>query len=687
MPTPEEEEQIRLARAALAQSGVPQGAMPQTRGQPSTEPALPDQGPLYTRGPEPGAVPEQRRPMSPEEAVVSTFLQESARPGGAPDRTAPVMDYALSRGRMLSPMSGVMGMFGLDDEGIAHLRRIAQQQGVPFDRVLTDAVLRMGAGNFPGAADRLAGLAQDARDRVGLDAAMQAGQVAEQPLVTGSGAGADPTADGAPTAPPGATISTMPGGPGRPGDPPVVAPDADKMRMVGMLARDDAEAGGAALADARKRTMDEAAVMQGEVDALEADFANREREAEEGVREAERKFASLNASIRAGTVNPDRWWTDRGVGSRIMTVFSLALGGLGGLFRGDGENRVLQMVKDEINQDLQIQEQDLGRAERADEAERRGAEQLLYHHFRMLGNVQSAKEAAVGTALRQYAAQLQALAQQSTDAQRQTALALQADQFLMEAEQADHRARTQLATIEAQRRRRPSAGGGVRHVITMPDGTRIPVSQREMVQLYAQGRLPGQPNAPGGAGAGTPVERNGVHQRFLAPRVSAVRTGLARVQEIRTLIRDAQSRGDDVPGIGTGLAIADRLGAERAVDLVLSDDAKKLRNSVRDLASQLARARSGAQQTDAERRAYFDLIAGSGSESEMLANLERVEQELRITGRALYDADPGQAGLAQADWLADFPSGEGSSLGGHGYVPIEAEVASAAERPEAEEER
>lgn len=667
MPTPEEEARLR-ARAVVDALGAPGGVM----GAPSTQPTPPDPGPIATRAPD-GTV-EQQRPLTPEEVVVPTFLRESARAGGTTaDRPSPMMDWAAQVARTTSPTGALMPD---QDE----MRRLAQQSGVPYDRIVADMVARVAQGE--NAVDAL----QAVRDRVGLRAAEGAQRTAEQPLVTGSGdAGGAPSAAAAPRG--GDQLVSVPGGPARPADPPVGAPSADRMRAVGALARADAEAGGAGLEDVRKRIVDQGTKLADEVDDLETEYRDREAAAQAGVDEAARRFGQLNASIRAGTIDPDRWWSDRGTGAKILSVFSLLAGGISGIMRRDGRNPVLEQVQEQIRADLDMQERDLGRAERADERRERGAEQLLYHHFRMLQNTQAAKEAAMGTALRQYAAQLQGLAQESTDQVRQTQLAQAADQFLMEAEQADHRARTQLATIEAQRRRRGGGGGGARMGLRLQDGTVLPLTQAQAVQLYAQGKLPGQPNAPGGTGTGAdggPLpERNLVHQRFLAPRVTAVRTGLARVSSIRRRIQEARARGEDPAGVSAAFAVADRLGAGNAADLVTSSEGLALRDDVRDLASQLAKARSGAAMTDNERRTYYNLIAGAGDVDQMLTNLDRVEEELRITGRALYDSDPDQARIARAEWLADFPAGDSSALGGHSFVTIDEEAQRApAEREE-----
>jgi hypothetical protein len=112
----------------------------------------------------------------------------------------------------------------------------------------------------------------------------------------------------------------------------------------------------------RKRITLEAA--QAEDDKLRAEQMELERQKQEKVREANRKYqAMLEESQKpGGKVDPSRWWNTRSTGQKIAAVMGQALASFSSGMRGGGP---VDMIGKFVDQDLALQQDELARADAA----------------------------------------------------------------------------------------------------------------------------------------------------------------------------------------------------------------------------------------------------------------------------------------------------------------------------------
>lgn len=90
----------------------------------------------------------------------------------------------------------------------------------------------------------------------------------------------------------------------------------------------------------------------------------------------------LSGEVASGKVNPDRLWQNKSLGSKIRTGIGVMLGGIGAGLQGAGaKNTVLENVMKQIEQDIELQKQDLGRKE-----------SLLATNLKAQGNLRDAEQ-------------------------------------------------------------------------------------------------------------------------------------------------------------------------------------------------------------------------------------------------------------------------------------------------------
>ncbi len=139
--------------------------------------------------------------------------------------------------------------------------------------------------------------------------------------------------------------------------------------------------------------------------------------------------ARLQQAVVDGKIDPNKYWTDRGTGGKVMAGIGLALSGIGSGLAG-GPNLALKVIQDNIQRDVESQYKNQLNAQKGAELNLQSQQQLradyyadlAMHGHIVLGQVQSAAATAQGPAAKANAAFLMAGIQQNIElAKRQAA--------------------------------------------------------------------------------------------------------------------------------------------------------------------------------------------------------------------------------------------------------------------------
>src|SRR6185369_11736590 len=94
----------------------------------------------------------------------------------------------------------------------------------------------------------------------------------------------------------------------------------------------------------------------------QADYKKQEADAIAQVNNAKSMVNTAMADAsRVGSIDPARFWSNKGTGEKITAAIAVFLGGVGAGLLGRGGNPALEMIQKSIDQDINAQEQDIKR--------------------------------------------------------------------------------------------------------------------------------------------------------------------------------------------------------------------------------------------------------------------------------------------------------------------------------------
>lgn len=144
-----------------------------------------------------------------------------------------------------------------------------------------------------------------------------------------------------------------------------------------------------------------------------------QQDAEEHMNAVKRAQAA-NEAVRDFKINPNRYTQNMGLGQKLLTGLSLALGAFGGA-RNGGQNSAVPVLNSFIDRDIGSQEAELGAKKTASENDKN----LLLQLERSLGNRQLARQAAKAAYMQKYADATKELMNTAATSQRRAELGLQ----------------------------------------------------------------------------------------------------------------------------------------------------------------------------------------------------------------------------------------------------------------------
>lgn len=353
--------------------------------------------------------------------------------------------------------------------------------------------------------------------------------------------------------------------------------------------------------------------LAAEADAQQQELAARRAEA---MNTATQAYAAAVQEARSSQVNPSRLFQN---GGGISVAIATVLGSLGSALTG-GPNTALDMINRAIDRDIQAQTTNQANAQRAAQ-NARGLIDITRERFSdEAAQIASARSLAmdqVAQRIERQAASLQSAAaqdhaaalaeqlrQQALQSARDAAIAEQTRLLEQRQAIADIRVREAEAT---QAERRAVGGGG------SPSG-RLSRQARLARQLEQAGVSRAAALQVAGLG-GLPIDEDSELSGQERGNVAAAEEALARVEAL------VPAQGD-IPGFGQ---------IESAVpDAIAGEDARRLRQAVRQLVEIYGRLHSGGAISDQE-FATFNRVIGSGrfqTETELRDGLRAVRQEL-----------------------------------------------------------
>jgi hypothetical protein len=148
--------------------------------------------------------------------------------------------------------------------------------------------------------------------------------------------------------------------------------------------------------------------------------------------------------VEKGDVDPNRWWGSRTTGSKMLACIGMVLGGLAS--KG-GENAAYKIIQDQIDRDLKLQQDQLGRKQN-----------LLSRYLEMGHSMEDSYKLARADATDLLAAQMQSIAAKSSSDQVQANASTEAGKLKMLAAQYRQQAEThsmqmQHSSLELQMQR------------------------------------------------------------------------------------------------------------------------------------------------------------------------------------------------------------------------------------------
>ena len=290
---------------------------------------------------------------------------------------------------------------------------------------------------------------------------------------------------------------------------------------------------------------------------LHAQRAESERDRQKAMQVASDDYRRAITDFESKTVDPAKWYHDRGTGGTIAAAIAMGLGAFGSSLTG-GPNAALEIIQGAIRDDIDAQKQNIATAGRGLEAQHG----LLADMRQRFGDERDAELATEAALLRRAA----------TQAQQREAEARAAG-----AEPEGELASAQLALAADERQAE----------ILDRAGNRVTISRTQ-----AQ-------SAGGGRGAGgrapTPTEmRQYSDRRAVSDRARSV---LGRIEQQLSSIPE----GDDVPGIGITSSVP---------NFLLTTEGRRLRGDIGSMTAEYLHATTGAVATQAEREAAVNVLEG-----------------------------------------------------------------------------
>lgn len=384
---------------------------------------------------------------------------------------------------------------------------------------------------------------------------------------------------------------------------------------------------------------------------LERESAQRqqlEARRQQALGEAQRRYLDAYHTAQNATVNPSRFFADRGAAGTIGIAIATALGDLGGMFGDAGPNRAAQIIEAAINRDMEAQRAnqanaqagvrnartfyDLTRQQFADEdAAMEAARSLAWNQVaqRTAAQMQglASEEARINAeALRdRAAAESRQAASAAVIAEQDRQLALRREMLEQQGLQLDNQ---EQATENARLQRRLSGagGGGIGRrptIASMDAYNRLVDSGISPDDAARQLRIAAPPN-------GRFADED---DRLSAGDAAALRAVDAQLAHVASLI---PPEGEDIPGFG--------LVDSHVPGWFAGPEARQLRQEVASLIEMYGRLHSGGAIGD-EEFMLFHRIFGSGDfqTEEELRNGIRIFQR-EVDARGLRRRRPQVAG-------------------------------------------
>lgn len=301
--------------------------------------------------------------------------------------------------------------------------------------------------------------------------------------------------------------------------------------------------------------------------------AAHERERTRAADIAESDYRRAAADFASKTVDPAKWYHDRGTGGTIMAAIAMSLGAFGASLTG-GENTAVQLITDSINADIDAQKENIATAGKGLEAQ----EGLLAQMRERFGDERMAESATRAALLENARLKAEQLEQQARASGAPIEGELASARLKMEAAQENQRLRMlgadQVTVSETRARSSGGAGAGAR------------------------------------AGAGEADPR--AVERYALQRQAA-----DSAQESLTAVQGLLA-GGSVPGLGGPAGMAESLP-----NAAVGGEGRALRVHIRNMASALVQARTGAVASETERADMENLLGMHGNDDEVRAGVER----------------------------------------------------------------
>jgi hypothetical protein len=350
----------------------------------------------------------------------------------------------------------------------------------------------------------------------------------------------------------------------------------------------------------------------------------QERERQGRAQDAQRRIAEAEQEIADTNVQP---FTDRSTGSKIVAALAIGLGQFGSALTG-GPNAALEVVNEQIDRDIALQREALGR--RADRvAGMRTAYGVMLDRFGDERTAEAATRAVMLGKAEQDAARMAAVAQDEVSRRQ-----LETARAELQAEGARQRAAAEIAAqptteIVSERRRGFGGGGRGRQVLIDP-ATGVELTTAQAIEL-------GLVRGPGAAGGDLSEEEQKQLERYAGRRgeLAAASRGLREVA--------AAGEGGDLAGLGlvqgAGREVLSRVaGAEAGetiANLLTSERGLRNRAAIGDAVDRYVQAITGATATPEQRAnamSQFGLGPGSSERDvragmrTMLARVQEAER-------------------------------------------------------------
>lgn len=147
--------------------------------------------------------------------------------------------------------------------------------------------------------------------------------------------------------------------------PPVEAPKKAAPTMQSQLDQSYQQEGAGIQAQAKAQqaaAQQEAILRKQAADAQQIQLQDSQARMQEGRAHAEKQFAKTQESMDKflnTSVDPDHFWTEKSVGTKIGAAIAIGLGAFGAGLQGSNQNQALNIINDAIHRDMEAQKIDI----------------------------------------------------------------------------------------------------------------------------------------------------------------------------------------------------------------------------------------------------------------------------------------------------------------------------------------